>query len=361
MLVPRRAKGFRLEARQYHDAGFAPMPLAPRPPVPAVCGWEQFCDSMPVSSLQAILDDERLVDAGLGLVLGTRHGSLRLAAVAVYDEELIPAVTAALGETPCAVQGPRGLTIFALAEPEQGGRRFRRRGLDGRRRGKAVVELLARGAYVVIPPTENPIGPPYAWVGQPLLEVGVDALPRVTAATLDEIQAVVDGADEPFRVLNALGGDGVDELCKAAVEALLKRRWPDDAIVSRVQRAREEARRRAGTIVENPSADAARIQGWIERTRRARAGPDEVTRRWLEARAERPRTAEERRCWWTRSSVAYQDCEAWAEAEGYPVPHEVAWGTTLTRLGIKSAVRKVGGRSTRLRNLRLRAQLEPPL
>jgi len=39
----------------------------------------------------------------------------------------------------------------------------------------------------------------------------------------------------------------------------------------------------------------------------------------------------------------------------YPVPPGVVWGTTLTRLGIKSVVKKARGHSVRMRNLRLKA------
>ncbi len=357
MAWERRPKAFVLEAQRYHDAGFVPLPLVPRPLAPALRDWAMYADGMPPATFQAVLHDERLIDSELGLVLGSRHGECRLVAVVVRDPVLIPDVTAALGATPCAVRTPGRLTIFALASFDLRLRRFLRRGLEG---GWEATRLTVegRGRYVAIPPTRLPRGQPCSWVGQPLLEVEIDSLPLVTATVLDEIQAIIDGPGEPFRTLNALRADGAQAACRAAVEALFKRRWPDEAITSRVSRALREAHVRAGDA-EDSSGIGELVRAWVEQERCKATPPPsarEVTRWWLAARVTLPRTRDERSRWWTRSSVAYADCQAWAEAEGYPAPSEVAWGTTLTRAGIKSAVKKMRGRSTRMRNLRLRPE-----
>ena len=79
----------------------------------------------------------------------------------------------------------------------------------------------------------------------------------------------------------------------------------------------------------------------------------DVTRRWLKARVELPTTVDEQQTWWARSREVFLDCRTWAVARGYRPPSDVVWGTTLTWLGIKSAVRKIDGRRVRMRNLRL--------
>lgn len=117
-----------------------------------------------------------------GLICGQVSGVVAID-IDYGDEETINKVKKALGETPCAKFGTKGLTLF-----------YKYNGEKSQRFGE--VEVKSDRSKVTIPPSEIPAykgdkGKQYIWIGSPLNEV-VDSLPYLPINYKEKLCAVLN-------------------------------------------------------------------------------------------------------------------------------------------------------------------------
>lgn len=229
--------------------------------------------------------------------LGIRCGDLRrdktsLMAidVDVDDPELISAVEAAIGQEVPTKRGKKGATYFVRIDYEQKTGKIKL--LRGAEK-KDVIDVLARGAQTVVPPSIHPDTKlPYQWIkGQPLWEIEYRQLPVFESSLIDEIRGYCKNPDDPIYALNSMewagvgGGGNTHDVCVRAVSCMVGRKWSDPAIHDRIQRAKRDACFRAGMEYNWPESQKV-IQEWIDSSRekkfdvsskKSKSDPDDVS------------------------------------------------------------------------------------
>ena len=187
------------------------------------------------------------------------------------DHQLIACAERAIGEIVPAKRGKKGCTLFfRLTEQMPSRKIYWNR--DGKR--TAVIDVLCRGAQSVVPPSIHPeTGLPNDWVaGTPLDQGNYEDLPLRTPTVIDEIRGFCSREDDPVYALNHMewlgegGGGNTHDTCIAAVASMVARKWPEQDIHARVQRAKREACERAGLPYDWPKSDKV-IQEWIDSSR----------------------------------------------------------------------------------------------
>lgn len=257
---------FGTTARKYYNAGFSVLPIVAGQKRPALPAWTQYCDER-VSPELLTEWLQRYRTHNIGIALGTKvqvGGNVRqVVALDIDDEELVPAILAALPGMGPAKRGRKGASIFGLCSLETGNKKFRRgKGL------KPAVELLAHGSQTVIPPSVHPEGMEYIWSGTSLLDTNIETWPLFGDAVLDEIAAVCHGTGECFNALNTMvwlgvgGGGNTHDTCVSAVASLVIRGWSDADITERIIRAKRDSIERAGEEFDWPQANR-QINEWI--------------------------------------------------------------------------------------------------
>lgn len=186
----------------------------------------------------------------------------------IEDPELIRCVERAIGQKVPVKRGKKGYTYFVRFDREIKSTKVRLK-----RDGKNIpaIDVLARGAQTVVPPSIHPdTRQPYRWVsGTPLEQTPVSSLPVLTPAVLDEIQGFAKNEEDKIYALNDMewrgvgGGGNTHDVCVEAVSSMVARKWTDDEIQNRVQRAKREACEAAGMTYDWPDAEK-RIQEWID-------------------------------------------------------------------------------------------------
>ena len=269
---------FRDFFQAYLAQGLSPLPIQPGAQKPcAGNGWERFCTA-PMTLEEAETFVRRRPQAGLGLCMGTIVApNLALISIDIDDEAIRPYVEAAIGPYFCAKVGSKGVTVFALSDPREiRARKIKKVGADGKKQKLPAVEILAHGNQTVIPPTMHPkINQPYEWVGTPILELdSLEDLPRFTAWMQDEIIAILEGKGAAFIDLQTMTPAGeqtpgdVHNASLAAVGLMVARGWQDEAIQSRVLRAKQEAYARGGLPMRQSTADLQKeVEEWVESAR----------------------------------------------------------------------------------------------
>jgi P4 family phage/plasmid primase-like protien len=257
---------FSSTAFKYLHAGFSPIPIPLGQKGPKLFGWTQYCDA-PVS--QELLTEwvRKYQNHNIGIALGTKvqvGGVMRqIVALDIDDEELMPAILAALPGLGPTKRGRKGLTIFGVCSIEIGSKKFKRQ--------KALnpsVELLAHGAQTVVPPSIHPEGMEYAWLDRSLLDTNIETWPFYNDAVLDEIALICQGKGDHFEALNTMvwlgvgRGGNTHDVCVASVAFLVARGWSSAAITDRIVRAKRDSVERAGEVYNWPQSDA-RIGEWI--------------------------------------------------------------------------------------------------
>lgn len=221
---------FASEAPRYWSANHRVVPLEPgaKRPAKEVVGWQGYLSAIPKEETQADWM-RQYAERGIGLLLGAEVApGLKLAAVDVDDEAFVPFVKAMLKDPVCGKRGKKGATWFVVV-PE--GENLKASAFhDAEKRG--VLDFLYTGKMTVLPPSIHPeTGNGYAWLGKPLLDCGVDDLPRVTKKIFDALKFVI-GASE-VRVL--IGGHATHEAALTLTAKLVAAGFDDDAIFAIVR------------------------------------------------------------------------------------------------------------------------------
>lgn len=174
---------FSEHAPKYWAAGLPAMPLRPWAKIPALTAWQSFCAQMPTEEQQ----NEWLnayPDGNIGLPLGPQAG---IVALDLDSED--PRVQAILDKimppTPWKRVGKKG-AVYAFKY--NGERTYRIKDADN----KTILEVLSRGAQIVLPPSIHPdTMQPYR-ANADLFEV-YDKLPALPASFETMVrQALID-------------------------------------------------------------------------------------------------------------------------------------------------------------------------
>ena len=156
---------YEIEAPGWIDAGYTPVPLAPRDKRPATCErglWRLTSKwpTLPVIDPRANVETlERVRGGNIGLMHGSRSRDVIKIDVDVpLDDEIAKALIAALPPTNHRSVGQRGEGRLYTC-PQARSRKFL---VDGR----LIVEILAEGRQSVVPPSIHPMTKqPYRWTG----------------------------------------------------------------------------------------------------------------------------------------------------------------------------------------------------
>lgn len=248
--------------------GYTPLRLDPGEKYTKATGWSTTVPS------EESLKREFARPSNMGLRCGDMHrdGTCLVAIdVDLEDAQLIKVVERAIGTRVPVKRGKKGYTYFIRFD-----RQLQTSRIALKRNGKnrAAIDVLARGAQTVIPPSIHPeTGKPYVWVaGTPLTELPYNEIPVFGPWLLDEIRGFCANPDDKIVMLNDMtwagvgGGGDTHDTCLAAVSSMVARKWTDEEIQHRVQRAKREACEEAGEAYNWPEAESV-IQGWINSSR----------------------------------------------------------------------------------------------
>jgi len=250
------------------ENGFTPLRLEPGEKYTKAAGW-----STDTPTPQKI---ERAFarPSNLGVRLGDPlpDGSYLIAIdIDIEEALLIRAVERAIGEKVPIKRGKKGYTYFVRID-----RLVKTHKIYWSRNDKktAAIDVLAKGAQTVLPPSIHPdTKQPYTWISQVSLEdIDVRTLPIFSPTLLDEIRGFAKDAEDKIYPLNDMEwlgvgkGGNTHDVCVAAVSSMVARKWPDEDIQSRIQRAKKEAAEVAGLAYNWPEADRT-IQEWIDSAR----------------------------------------------------------------------------------------------
>lgn len=255
-------------ALKYHHLGYIPLRIDPDSKAARSQGWQVSTPS----------NDSIERDFNRPSNLGVRCGDFRkdntcLMAidVDVDDQTIIDCVKRAIGQTVPTKRGKKGATFFVRISYEQKTTKVKLiRGGSAR----DVIDVLARGAQTVVPPSVHPdTKQQYQWIdGTPLHETDYRQLPVFEASLIDEIRGFCKNPDDAIHKLNHMEWAGVGkggnthDTCLTAVSSMVARKWSDPAIHDRIQRAKREACEVAGMEYNWPESQKI-IQGWIDSAR----------------------------------------------------------------------------------------------
>lgn len=192
--------------------------------------------------------------------------------VDLEDGELIRCVQRAIGDEQVPVKkGKKGATFMVRMDREV--KTTKIKWVRDKKKTDAI-DILAKGAQTVIPPSIHPDTKlPYKWIaGKPLWEVDYRTLPVFGPSLLDEIRGFCANPDDPIYALNDMewrgvgGGGNTHDVCVRAVSSMVARKWTDEDIHQRIQRAKREAAELAGMSYNWPEAQKV-IQEWIDSSR----------------------------------------------------------------------------------------------
>jgi P4 family phage/plasmid primase-like protien len=249
----------------YHltSLGYHCLPIVGGKKACAIKEWTNL--RIPLSEVHAYFAPE--TDHGVGLLLGTEvsPGVFPIALdIDVDDDLLIERTRAAIGGTPPAKRGSKGVTFFVRGTGPSKARRLRRKDATT---GSHIncLEILATGEQTVIPPSVHPFGMNYVWVGPPLTSFPPTELPELTSFAREEIELAVRRPESPLFFINTMlwngegGGGDIHNSVVSATAAMVSMGWPDDVIWERIDRATREAVERAGESYD--------WHGWEEKVR----------------------------------------------------------------------------------------------
>lgn len=250
------------------ENGYLPVPLQPMSKMPAYNGWQTN-----IPTVETLIRDFRF-DFGIGLLQGIAlpDNSFPVTIdIDLDDAPLFECVTNAVGRMGPAKRGKKGVSYLLRAIGD-----VKSQALHDYRNGKKrpAGDILAKGKMTVIPPSIHPDTKlPYRWANSLTpLSVRYADLPLIDQWTIDEIKAFLKDADNPLSQLNDMewqgvgGGGNTHDTCIRAVGCMVARGWPDEAIISRIRRAKREACERAGEAYHWPQ-EMKVCQEWIDSAR----------------------------------------------------------------------------------------------
>ncbi len=256
-------------ALQLLELGYTPLRLDPDTKAARHGGWQT--ETPTEESVKRVFART----SNLGVRCGDLHkDNTCLVAIDVDLEEhaLIRAVERAIGNEDVPVKrGKKGATYFVRIDRET------KTGHIQWVRDKkkvAAIDVIAKGAQTVLPPSIHPETKlPYQWIaGKPLWEVDYRSLPVFGPSLIDEIRGFCKDPEDPIHALNDMswagvgGGGNTHDTCVRAVSSMVARKWTDEDIHQRVQRAKKEACEAAGMPYNWPESQRV-IQEWIDSSR----------------------------------------------------------------------------------------------
>lgn len=210
--------------------------------------------------------------------LGVRCGDVRKDGtclvgidVDIEEAELIRCVERALGCRVPVKKGKKGATYLLRLDRETKTGKIK---WVRDKKSKDAIDILAKGAQTVLPPSIHPETKlPYRWIaGDPIQNIDFRALPVFGPSLLDEIRGFCKDPDDPIYALNDMewagvgGGGNTHDTCVRAVSSMVARKWTDEDIHDRIQRAKREACEAASMPYNWPEAQKV-IQEWIDSSR----------------------------------------------------------------------------------------------
>lgn len=256
-------------ALEYASLGYWITPLKHASKQAVLSNWQNiFVTPERISSL---FGDAR----NLGLLLGkpTDHLFIYCIDVDVDDPAVLYAVEQAIGYGAPQKRGKKGLSFFVVSlDNSFSNTKIKYKGTRGNP-SKPIIEILGDGNQTVIPPSIHPeTGEPYVWTNFSLLSQRLSDLPRLTPEVYEELTLIGRQPDSPILALNTMVWAGVGEggdthdTCVAAVASMVAHGWTDDAIFTRVSRAKRSSCERAGHDYDWPE-EFTTIQSWIDSSR----------------------------------------------------------------------------------------------
>jgi len=248
--------------------GYTPLRLEPGEKAAKAAGWTTH-----TPTAQSIKRDFGR-PSNMGIRTGDAAGDNTFLVgidVDVDDPKLIRCVERAIGERVPVKRGKKGATYFIRLDREL---RTHKISLKRDGKNKQAIDILARGAQTVVPPSIHPeTNAPYRWLTDVTLEnTPYNELPIFTPAVLDEIRGFANNEEDKIFELNDMewngvgGGGNTHDICLSAVSSMVARKWSDEEIQMRVQRAKREACEAAGSAYDWPEAEKT-IQEWIDSSR----------------------------------------------------------------------------------------------
>lgn len=248
--------------------GFIPLRLEPDSKAARSLGWQ--VDTPTEQSLTRAFARP----SNIGVRCGDMHKDrtvLLCIDIDLEDVNLIRCVERAIGVRVPVKRGKKGYTYFVRIDREHKSHKIYW-SRDGKK--SAAIDILCKGAQTVIPPSIHPeTKQPYTWVaGTPIDQIEYAQLPVFTPALIDEIRGFCKNPDDAVFALNDMewlgvgGGGNTHDVCVTAVASMVARKWTDEEIQERIQRAKREACEAAGTAYDWPQAQKA-IQEWIDSCR----------------------------------------------------------------------------------------------
>ena len=255
-------------AFQYHHHGYIPLRIDPDSKAARHQGWQVETPS------DGSIERSFSRPSNLGIRCGDPRPdktSLMALDVDVEDPDIHECVKRAIGQEVPTKRGKKGATYFVRVDYEQ--RTTKIKLIRGGNK-RDVIDVLARGAQTVVPPSIHPeTKQPYQWIaGTPLHEIDYRQLPVFEASLIDEIRGYLKNPDDAIYKLNSMewagvgGGGNTHDTCVSAVASMVARHWSDLAIYDRIQRAKREACEAAGMDYIWPESQKV-IQGWIDSAR----------------------------------------------------------------------------------------------
>ena len=248
--------------------GYFPIPLQPMSKTPAFSGWQ---NNIPTE--ETLIRDFQ-VDRNIGLLQGIPPPANTSPVTIdnhIDDAPLFECVTRAVGQQCPTKRGKKGVSYLLRAIGD-----VKSQSLHDYRNGKKrpAGDILAKGKMTVIPPSIHPDTKlPYTWVnGLTPFTVRYEDLPLIDQWSIDEIKAFLKDADNPIAQLNDMewhgvgGGGNTHDTCVRAVGSMAARGWPDEAILTRIRRAKQEASEHAGETYHWPQ-EMKVCQEWIDSAR----------------------------------------------------------------------------------------------
>lgn len=138
---------FKENAQRHWDAGLPVMPLRPNSKVPALPAWQTLCAKMPDEDDRGVWL-EHWGDGNMGLPLGPQAGMIVLDVDSV-DPRVDAVLEAVMPKSPWRRVGKKG-AVYAFKY--SGERTYRIKDSTG----ATIMEVLSRGAQVVLPPSIHP-------------------------------------------------------------------------------------------------------------------------------------------------------------------------------------------------------------
>ena len=258
-----------LEAEQYAEVGHWVTPLKHANKQAVLQNWQNTY--VTPDRVPTLFSDQR----NLGLLLGKPVNGLYSYAidVDVDDPQVLYAVGQAVGPGSPQKRGKKGMTFIIMSKDTS----FAKAKIKGKgtknTHGKPMIEILGDGNQTVVPPSIHPeTGEPYEWVNFSLLSQHAHEIPLLTPEMYSEFFLICKEPECPILAINTMtwagvgGGGDTHDVCVSAVASMVARGWSDDAIISRVSRAKRSAAERAGMDYDWPE-EFTTIQSWIDSSR----------------------------------------------------------------------------------------------